>query len=661
MGYRLASLLATTLLVEGCGPIKLVDRRRKHILDSDDSVATVIGALPPEKPSSDSASDPSQTPKSGTDPASPDPAPTPPPAPVDPNPPSPPKSLDEKKALAKAILDKHCTACHNSGNALGNFGSLDDLSRLLLEGKYIEPGSAEKSLLIKVMRPGGAMPPTGLIKKDDIDIVADWINSIPIEQFTLIDIKDLFEAILRDAMTNVPVTDRTSTRYFSFHSIPAASQSGPTLKIYQLALAKALNSISSAPSIVNPVKVDKQGLLYRINLRDLGVKTQTFDKFVGDFYPFGLAVAKDLTIEKAAIVSQVVNETIRLLGTAQPLIRGDWFTATFALPVPYETFMELGSSRLDLDRRLGINVNDNIREKQVWRSGFRDSGVAQHNRMIERHTQANGRAYWISYDFAESENAQSIFLNPLGPSTVFETKVFEHDGGEIIWQLPNGLFGFYLALANGNKIHKGPLSIVSQPSGGHSQFFTAIVNAISCMSCHDIGIIKKRDEIRDYVTSQIPGMFTERELNLVRDLYPAWSETDQKIDADNAAYVQALKELGLDSRRNANLPDVINSVFELYNLNLTRSVVAKELGITDEVLSHLIQLEPFKNKWLSLQRSDGSIKRSEFNALFPEAIGLKRPGVQFIPPKRGDYVVTAACMVADALDMSACLQISEPK
>ena len=83
------------------------------------------------------------------------------------------------------------------------------------------------------------------------------------------------------------------------------------------------------------------------------------------------------------------------------------------------------------------------------RAGFNNSGVSNHNRVVERHKSRYG-AYWKSYDFAGSVGAQNILTHPLG---------FTHDGGEAIFNLPNGLQGYYLANASGFRLDEAPINI----------------------------------------------------------------------------------------------------------------------------------------------------------------------------------------------------------
>ena len=120
-----------------------------------------------------------------------------------------------------------------------------------------------------------------------------------------------------------------------------------------------------------------------------------------------------------------------------PFLHVDWFVATVSLPPLYHDILDLPETDRELEARLEVNVVENIRNaagRRVWRAGFNDSGVSNNNRVLERHTSRYG-AYWKSYDFAGSVGTQNIFTHPLS---------FTHDGGEIIFNLSNGLQAYYL-------------------------------------------------------------------------------------------------------------------------------------------------------------------------------------------------------------------------
>ena len=94
----------------------------------------------------------------------------------------------------------------------------------------------------------------------------------------------------------------------------------------------------------------------------------------------------------------------------------------------------------------------------VWRAGFSESKVSSNNRVVERHTSSYG-AYWKSYDFAGSVGKQNIFVHPIS---------FVHDGGEVVFSLPNGLQAYYLSDSKSNRLDVAPIDIVSNPAASDS-------------------------------------------------------------------------------------------------------------------------------------------------------------------------------------------------
>ena len=62
------------------------------------------------------------------------------------------------------------------------------------------------------------------------------------------------------------------------------------------------------------------------------------------------------------------------------------------LPVPplYDTVLRLPNTDIALESGLGIDVEDDIRRGTVQRAGILSSGVALHNRILERHDLPGG-------------------------------------------------------------------------------------------------------------------------------------------------------------------------------------------------------------------------------------------------------------------------------
>src|SRR5690606_34157115 len=105
-------------------------------------------------------------------------------------------------------------------------------------------------------------------------------------------------------------------------------------------------------------------------------------------------------------------------------------------------------------------------------------------------------AYWKSYDFGSSAGRNSLTQFPLGPryeGNQHDRAAFEHDGGEIIFNLPNGMQGYLLVDAKGKRIDRGPINVVcdSKKPLGNSE----VINCISCMVCHVHGMQPFADDI----------------------------------------------------------------------------------------------------------------------------------------------------------------------
>src|SRR5262249_18441829 len=254
------------------------------------------------------------------------------------------------------------------------------------------------------------------------------------------------------------------------------------LQTYRFALSKLVNSLSWHPTVTVPVAVDPARTVFRIDLRWF-----KWNEKVGDLilaaYPY-----------RAVYPTGAADYCFRETPCRLPYVRADWFVFEASRPPLYHQVLRMPEIAEELEKRLDVDVAENIRNFSVARAGFLGSGVSANNRLIERHPSSVTRgAYWKSYDFPAATGADAefrdLFRHPLGPPP--ERNAFRPAGGEIIFNLPNGLQGYMLTDADGRRIDRGPLNVVSDPK----QRDKAVVTGISCMSCHVRGIIPKDDPI----------------------------------------------------------------------------------------------------------------------------------------------------------------------
>ncbi|HYX34267.1 MAG TPA: hypothetical protein VE954_14285 [Oligoflexus sp.] len=307
-----------------------------------------------------------------------------------------------------------------------------------------------------------------------------------------------------------------------------------------LALNKTINRLSSAKDVILPAAVGDKGLLVRVNLNELNMDCRNFEDAVTSFYPFMETFSNSATDPSLQAAATDHNFLRQAVGSQAYVIRADWFVATATLPVPYQRFLNMPNNLLTLENRLGIDANRNIRDNAVIRSGFKRSNVSTQNRIVERHvSKSTGLSYWLSYDFAAEDNDQNIFNNPLGPVGVgFDNRSFAQDGGEVIFQLPNGMLGYFLVDNFGNSIDRGPQTVVRKEDGPR-RLQSHITNGFSCMSCHGRGFLVQDDQIRDF--AQTSNIFAPSEKDKISKIYPDKATFRKAIDDDNKPYFASLK------------------------------------------------------------------------------------------------------------------------
>jgi serine/threonine-protein kinase len=246
--------------------------------------------------------------------------------------------------------------------------------------------------------------------------------------------------------------------------------------------------------------------------------------------------------------------------------------------------------------------------------------------MLERHdTTGGGRYYWKSYDMLPGTAEQGDFTRrPLGPH--FEQlgnkqlAPFKHDGGEIIWSLPNGLQGYMLVTGDDARIDEGPIQVVFDPNS-HSGS-VAIVNGISCMGCHKHGMFPwEKDDIRPLFEGKRGQAIADR----VLELYPPNETMQQLVQRDKKSFLIALEEavgpfvkVGSDATRSIDdFPEPITRVSNRYQQDITAPIAQRELGLSaaqqDVLTRPRLLRELGMANWLN---PNGTVSREAWEAAY---------------------------------------------
>jgi WD40 repeat protein/mono/diheme cytochrome c family protein len=507
----------------------------------------------------------------------------------------------ELAVKAQAILKANCSRCHGQESpAKGKFDYVLDRDKLVLRKKLV-PGNPAKSELYERIRTG-EMPPKGQRSRPDSSEVAllkQWIEAgapalqePPPERSFLSD-SEVLRAILADLKSLHP-HQRRFARYFTFTHLYNAGLPEQDLQLYRRALAKLLNSLSWHPRVALPRAVDPAQTIFRMDLRDYQWPARLWDRML-TFYPYR-SVGESAEAKAAAA----------LTSAEMPWIKGDWFIATAGCAPLYYDLLQLPTNDRELERQLRVDVLNNLSEERAARAGFNDSGVSKNNRLIERHDAGYG-AYWRSYDFSDSLDRQNLFEHPLGP--VPGQNSFVAAGGEIIFNLPNGLQGYMLVDGTGRRVDRAPIEIVSDPNRP-DRF---VQSGVSCMGCHAQGILPKTDQVRAHVEKN-PNAFSQTDIATVQALYVPAAEMRAFMDADSQRYARALAK----TQVTAEDPDPIATAALRYE-TVDLPLAAAEVGLRADEFSHRLSQSAALVRTLGpLRVPGGTVSRQVFLTAFPE-------------------------------------------
>jgi TPR repeat protein len=517
----------------------------------------------------------------------------------------------ELATQVKSILTTNCYRCHGErGAAEGGMAYVADLSKLVERKKVLPNNPAGSKLFKKMASEDDPMPPltdddnkpiTQRPTKADIALVRQWIEAgAPPEPATAVAARpfisdtDILDSIKKD-LDAADERARVFLRYFTITHLYNAGLDDDELQTYRGGLSKLVNSLSWGRRVVVPAAIDPQKTILRIDLRDYKWNEEIWNHIVAAYS------------YKVVPWNPTAREIYDRTKTQVPAVRADWFVFAASRPPLYHEVLDLPNTDAELEKILKVDVAEDIRTERVARAGFNGSGVSRNNRMIERHDSPYG-AYWKSYDFkhAAGNERKNIFAHPLGPGT--SNDFFEQDGGEIIFNLPNGLQAYMLVNATGQRIDRGPTEIVSDPK----QEDRSVVNGVSCMSCHARGMIEKTDQVRQTVLSN-PGYSTHFTVEPVKALYPEKAAFDALLKDDAERFLSASDKTGVVRSKS----EPVVALSHRFEAELDPALAAAEAGVTPAELRDLILRSYFLGPRLgALNVPGGTVQRDVFADAF---------------------------------------------
>ena len=521
---------------------------------------------------------------------------------------------------AYAIFQQSCLICHGPDGAYRETLLIEH--NALIEKGTVVPGNPDASELYNRLLTTdiATRMPLGQpqLSTQAIDTIRNWIlagapdwTRVATTDGDFISPSEVLN-IIETHLMSLSSFDRAFARYFTLTHLYNAGVTPSILQEYRKGLYKLVNSLSWGSKVTNPQPIDPQGTIFYIDLRHYEWdRNDGWTKIEAEYpYHIGFDAPEQPTLKE---------QLGRLQGEMKsdiPSVHVDWFVAKASLPPLYHDLLSLSLTDRELETRLEVDVIQNLLNApgvRVWRAGTNDSGVSNNNRVVERHTSRYG-AYWKSYDFAGSVGTQNIFTHPLS---------FTHDGGEAIFNLPNGLQGYYLANASGFRLDDAPINIVSNPAANDP----TVRNGLSCLGCHTEGMKTFEDQVRSVIESNATPAYDKAQ---ALRLYVEQSEMDALLQEDMERYKEALEATG------GAVDDIepIQRFHEVFQGPVDVAYAAAVVGLeTEAFLEKIRENIGLQNiGLLVLDSENGSMKRDTWTSSFGEIVSALDFPDRFKPP-----------------------------
>ncbi len=555
-------------------------------------------------------------------------------------------------ATVKDILRSRCLECHGGNSTQDGVDVLDRES--LLSRETVVPGQPDASRLYRAVitadedaRMPEGQPP---LSASEIETIRQWIlaqapefpadvkqPAAPAkgESFQGVEgVEYVLQQILAHQRT-LTSDERRFTRYFSCHHLLAAGATRDLLDTQAAAFAKAVNHLSRERDLVRPVAINGEvATVFAIDLRKAGWHKKPFQSIrkgettadsanLYDLvlleYPYGIVY------EDSSVFDALVTEYLGPAGLIRPIpfVRMDWFSSVATLPPLYHDLLQLPRQLSDLEQELGIDPQANLDQRLARRGGMTVSGVSRNNRAVERHPYSLG-AYWKSIDYASSKGSENIFVDPIN---------LQGTGGEMIFNLPNGLQAYYVCDHTGTRLDEAPTSIVTDKFAEDK----TVRNGLSCIRCHDRGMKSFRDDVRPAVEKLSGSGKVDRREVLAQ--YPARKEMDQLVEDDSRRFLSAMERL---LGKPQDVEPMISTSQRYLDAPLQLPTAAGELGLADvSEFRTLVKQPGFTSLGLVALASSGVVRRDMWEDYYDEIVrsmGLGVPVMAIDGVTRPDYL-----------------------
>ena len=337
-------------------------------------------------------------------------------------------------------------------------------------------------------------------------------------------------------------------------------------------------------------------------------------------------VAESTPVERKAVIANptidptVAQHLVVLSGSVMPIAFAMEFmvqTTDTTKSTLYYDILGMGKSVKEAYKIIGADI-DFVAKIEKDRQGMvAFSGITQKNRRLTRVPTVTGYL-WLSTDSKTDTDRQNYF------EILLDRGVDNFDATEQIFSLPNELQGYLLA------DNKDELQTSAPDFIAHDKMTTnndgRVRNGLSCIRCHDTGILKFHSVFQDLRKSIKAYSYSADDLRRLDQLYGG--HLDDEFAEDQARYARAVKRVANRTpQENARL--YARAFADWDEARITAARAALELGVSTEEFLAVLREQASKkdsslNGTLSALIADqpAQISRDQWTKVFAEACVL---------------------------------------
>ncbi len=480
--------------------------------------------------------------KNASNPTQPTP-PTPPDPPTPPVPPVPPtqKPCDTVTTFdeLQPLIASKCVRCHKGWDAYDNAKTRLDAMVAHINIPAGQPDhmpadggdllAAEKALFT-------TWKSDGFLKAGDCSGTAKPDPTNPPHFVTFAELEQTISNDLFDT-NKVQVADRVKMRYFVALDLLDQGRVDD-VAIAKQALNKALNHVSVKRDLQKVVTIAPG--IWRANIDDLGIEG-----------PDWLQI--ELTSKFQFVSKTATGKTLQTATQSDLpwMFVQDFIDSALENGSTYYRLTEVGQTLPELFQKLGVDFSGDLKGGLASLLAFNGSVLSPSaNRLVARFKTDDGVLYLTEDTGVILSDAQNVFDNPL-PVGSGGAHTLKFAAGEVLYTLPNGLMGAYLALADGRRINEADPAVVSDYT---TNPLRPVIHAqVSCNRCHNAGYIPATDQVLNTLPNSKIGA---SDIQLALSLYDEQPVWDLFFANDSKKFADALKQIDVDP----TAPDPISRV-----------------------------------------------------------------------------------------------------